>query len=63
MIHTLPLDAWFNASNTTNEGTAAAMGPITNGGVSDLHDYYIGKGSRGPTISGSAITGWWYLHQ
>ncbi len=56
-------DGWFNASNATNEGSAAAMGPITTGGVTDLNDHYIGKGSRGPTISGAAITGWWYLHQ
>ena len=56
-------NGWFNASSSTNEGLAAAMGPITTGGVSDLNDYYIGKGSRGPTISGAAITGWWYLHQ
>ncbi len=57
------LNAWFNASTSTSEGTAAAMGPITTGGVSDVNDYYIGKGSRGPTITGSAITGWWYMHQ
>jgi hypothetical protein len=55
--------AWFNASSSTNEGLAAAMGPITTGGVSDLNDHYIGKGSRGPTISGAGIKGWWYLHQ
>jgi hypothetical protein len=56
-------DAWFNASTSTNEGTAAAMGPITTGAVSDLGDYYVGKGSRGPSIAPANITGWWYLHQ
>jgi hypothetical protein len=56
-------DAWFNACTATNEGIAAAMGPITTGGVSDLNDYYIGQGSRGPTIVGANITGWWYMHQ
>jgi hypothetical protein len=56
-------DAWFNASTSTNEGTAAAMGPITTGGVSDLDDYYVGQGSMGPSIAPSRITGWWYLHQ
>jgi hypothetical protein len=54
--------AWFNASNSSNVGTAAAMGPITIGGVSDLNDYYIGKGSRGPTIAAADIAGWWYIH-
>ena len=57
------LNAWTNASNTTNEGSAAAMGPITTGGVSDINDYYVGKGSRGPSIAASKITGWWYVHQ
>jgi hypothetical protein len=56
------LVAWVNASNSYNVGDAAAMGPITIGGVSDLNDYYIGKGSRGPTIATADITGWWYLH-
>jgi hypothetical protein len=56
-------NAWFNASTSTNEGTAAAMGPITTGHVSDLDDYYVGQGSMGPSIAPSKITGWWYLHQ
>jgi hypothetical protein len=65
------LNAWFNASTTTNTGVAAAMGPIMiirsktgrTYAISDINDYYIGKGSRGPTISGAEIKGWWYLHQ
>jgi len=56
-------DAWFNASTSTVEGTAAAMGPITTAGVSDLNDYYVGKGTRGPSIPQARIAGWWYLHQ
>jgi hypothetical protein len=56
-------NAWFNASTSTNEGTAAALGPITTGHVSDLDDYYVGQGSMGPSIAPSKITGWWYLHQ
>ena len=56
-------NAWFNASTSTGEGTAAAMGPITTGAVSDLDDYYVGQGTRGPSIAPSKITGWWYLHQ
>jgi hypothetical protein len=57
------LSAWLNASTSTNEGTAAAMGPITTGNVCDIDDYYIGKGSRGPSIPASQITGWWFVHQ
>jgi hypothetical protein len=57
------LNAWFEASTSTNEGTAAAMGPMTKGGVTDMNDHYIGKGSMGPTILPANITGWWYLHQ
>ena len=56
-------NAWFNASTSTGEGAAAAMGPITTGAVSDLDDYYVGQGTRGPSIAPSKITGWWYLHQ
>jgi hypothetical protein len=56
-------NAWFNASTATNEGTAAAMGPIAAGGVADLDDYYVGQGSMGPSIAPSKIAGWWYLHQ
>lgn len=56
-------NAWFNASTDTAEGTAAAMGPITTGAVSDLNDHYIGQGSMGPSIAPANITGWWSLHQ
>lgn len=55
--------AWFAASTATNEGTAAAMGPIGAAGVTDEGDYYVGKGSMGPTILPADVTGWWYLHQ
>jgi hypothetical protein len=57
------LNAWFDASTSTSEGTAAAMGPMTTGGVTDMNDHYIGKGSIGPTILPANVTGWWYLHQ
>jgi hypothetical protein len=57
------LQAWFAASSATNEGTAAAMGPVGIGGVTDQGDYYVGKGSMGPTIQPADVRGWWYLHQ
>ena len=58
-------DAWFNAATTAGigHGAAAAMGPIGMGGVTDKDDYYIGKGSRGPSLTGAGITGWWYVSQ
>jgi len=55
--------AWFAASTATSEGTAAAMGPIGPGGVTDKDDFYIGKGTKGPTILPADVKGWWYLHQ
>lgn len=57
------LQAWFAASTAANEGTAAAMGPIGPGGVTDVGDFYIGKGALGPTIQPADVKGWWYLHQ
>jgi hypothetical protein len=32
------LNAWFDASTSTSEGTAAAMGPMTTGGVTDMNE-------------------------
>jgi hypothetical protein len=34
------LNAWFDASTSTSEGTAAAMGPMTTGGVTDMNHHY-----------------------
>jgi len=62
------LQAWFNAAQTAGigpppaHGLPAAMGPITTGNVTDKDDYYIGKGSQGPTIMPANVTGWWYIH-
>ena len=58
------LQAWFDAAHAagTGHGLPAAMGPITTGNVSDKDDYYIGKGSQGPTIMPANVTGWWYIH-
>ena len=57
------VSAWFAGSTDTSEGTAAAMGPVGAGGVTDLVDFYIGKGPLGPTILAASVKGWWYLHQ
>jgi hypothetical protein len=57
------INAWFAASTDTSEGTAAAMGPVGDGGVTDLGDFYIGKGPLGPTILPASVKGWWHLHQ
>ncbi len=59
------LQAWFNAATTagTDHGVAAAMGPIGPGGVDDKNDFYIGKGTQGPTILPANIKGFWYVHQ
>ena len=59
--------AWFNAAATAGigappagHGVPAAMGPITTGDVCDINDYYLGKGTQGPTIVPASVTGWWY---
>jgi hypothetical protein len=67
------VQAWLNASSATQGNVpcssstappvvAAAMGPIGPGGVTDMNDYYWGRGSVGPSIPPSDITGWWYIH-
>lgn len=57
--------AWFLSGQTAgvNHGIPAALGPITTGDVCDVGDYYIGKGTQGPTILPGTITGWWYTTQ
>jgi hypothetical protein len=62
------VQSWLHASNATDIGTAAAMGPVLNinvGGITlgicDYADYYWGRGAVGPTISRNAINGWWYI--
>jgi hypothetical protein len=58
--------AWFLAAQTAGvggppqHGIPAALGPITTGDVCDSGDFYIGKGTQGPTILPGTITGWWY---
>ncbi len=65
------VQSWFDAAAATqNGGTPAAMGPayIPVGGshfISDIGDYYLGKGTVGPTIVPSACPqgelGYWYI--
>jgi hypothetical protein len=54
------VQGWLNAAITNQMGTPAAMGPI-NGSICDYWDFYWGKGSVGPNIPQSEITGWWYI--
>jgi hypothetical protein len=65
------VQAWFNAAQSTGAGTPAAIGPaISIGGgwywMTNIDDYYWGKGSVGPTIVPSSYpagdVGWWYLN-
>jgi Family of unknown function (DUF6345) len=55
--------AWFNAAATAGmgHGVPAVLGALGPGGVCDQFDYYLGKGTQGPTILPSAVTGWWYI--
>jgi hypothetical protein len=55
--------AWFNAGATAGmgHGVPAVLGALGPGGVCDQFDYYLGKGTQGPTILPSAVTGWWYI--
>lgn len=52
--------AWFDAvdSHQSSGRRAVAMGPIRNDGVSNVNDYFWGKGSVGPDIRDN-ITGFW----
>jgi hypothetical protein len=65
------VQAWFNAAQSTSAGTAAAMGPaVSIGGgffwITDIDDYYWGKGPVGPTIVPSSFPpgtiGFWFLN-
>jgi hypothetical protein len=61
------LQAWFHAGATAgvggppNHGIPAALGPITTGNVSNVGDFYLGKGTQGPNILSGTITAWWYV--
>jgi hypothetical protein len=63
------LQSWFLAGTVAgvggppNHGVPAALGPITVGNVCDSGDFYLGKGTQGPTILPGSITGWWYVSE
>jgi hypothetical protein len=59
------VSAWMSASDITQITgiQPAALGPIGPEGVSDLADYYWGKGDVGPTIPAGQTTGYWYLSE
>ncbi len=37
------------------------MGPLMDGDIGDVDDYYFGRGAQGPTIGRDKIKGWWCL--
>ncbi len=59
--------AWFAAGATAgvgpppNHGVPAALGPNAWNGACDINDYYLGKGTQGPTILPGSIGSWWYV--
>jgi len=61
------VQSWLSATDATDIGTAAAMGPMTNVdqgvtlGVCNYGDFYWGRGPVGPTIPRNMIHGWWYI--
>lgn len=52
--------AWFDAADSHQPSgrKAVAMGPIRNDGVTNMNDYFWGKGDVGPDIRNN-ITGFW----
>ncbi|MES2063597.1 MAG: DUF6345 domain-containing protein [Bacteroidota bacterium] len=53
--------AWFNSAQNNDVGKPAAMGPLMDGDIGDVDDYYFGRGAQGPTIGRDKIKGWWCL--
>ncbi|SMF06917.1 DUF6345 domain-containing protein [Pseudobacteriovorax antillogorgiicola] len=56
-------DAWFSAKDTNQPSgvVAVAMGVFRYDGVSNMNDYFWGKGSVGPDIRDSDIAGYWSI--
>jgi len=61
------VQAWFGAASSVLFVTghwnlsAAAMGPVGPGGVTDQLDYFPGIGSMGPSIPQDQFWGYWHL--
>lgn len=55
--------AWFEATDTDQPASVVpvVMGVLDQNGMSNVNDYFWGKGSVGPDIRGSAITGYWSI--
>jgi len=53
--------AWFAAAKDCSTGSPAVLVPVGTGGVTDLNDYWWGRGAVGPRIRSSQIKGWHYL--
>jgi hypothetical protein len=62
------LQAWYAAGVAAGlgpppqHGIPAALGPNAWNGACDINDYYLGKGTQGPTILPGAIGSWWYVY-
>lgn len=56
-------DAWFDATDDEqpNGVVPVVMGVFRHDGVSNINDYFWGKGSVGPDIRDSNIAGYWTL--
>ncbi|MFD6756430.1 MULTISPECIES: DUF6345 domain-containing protein [Micromonospora] len=55
--------AWAQASIDDQPASVvwATMGPVGPGGLVNFDDYFWGKGSVGPDVPASSLTGWWYI--
>jgi hypothetical protein len=55
------LQAWLNAGDSSG-ATPVGMGPINCDNVSDIGDFYFGKGMQNVSIPAGEIKGWWYCN-
>ena len=57
------VQAWFHSAEAAGaeHGVPAALMPIASGNVTDETDYFLGRGTQGPSIAPANITNWLYL--
>ncbi|MET0081302.1 MAG: DUF6345 domain-containing protein, partial [Candidatus Thiodiazotropha lotti] len=55
--------AWFEATDTNQPSgvVPVVMGVLGNNGMSNMNDYFWGKGSVGPDIRDGDIIGYWSI--